>query len=81
LEVEFVLQEMRGVRVTLTCCDVHRATLPSVEPNVFMSEVEIEDLSKDQWEGVSWRVRDFGESGFLVECRKVEIAVRVEPEQ
>jgi hypothetical protein len=43
-------------------------------PTLWLSELEIEDVSADQLEGISFRAKDFG-GGFEVSCAEVLIAI------
>lgn len=67
---------------------VRQASLPDLSPLLYLSELEIEDLSDDQLEGVRYRAKDFGPTRFEVlsndiriECRSVGSPVADFPER
>ena len=47
--------------------------LPEMSPLFCLSELEIEDVSDDQLEGVAYRTKDYGSGEFEVLSRQLEI--------
>jgi hypothetical protein len=61
--------------VVLRCSGVVQLKLPELGPSFFLAEVEIEEISGHQIEGVRYRVKDFGDSSFEVLCRNIDISL------
>lgn len=59
--------------VTLRFHGVRQAILPEMSPSLYLSELEVEDLDGDQLEGVRYRAKDFGASGFEVLASDISI--------
>lgn len=53
--------------------EVRQLVFPSFSPYAFVSEIELEDVSCDQLEGISFQMLDRGQSDFLVQCKSIEI--------
>lgn len=62
-----------GVRVR--CSGVKQLRLPELGTSFFLAEVEIEDLSRHQLEGIRFKLKDFGESQFEVLCGGIELTI------
>lgn len=62
----------RGI-VALTLTGVTSVSIPQLTPSFFLGELEIADVSRDQLEGVRYRVTDHGMSHFEVLCKAVSI--------
>lgn len=52
---------------------IRQLVFPAFCPHAFVSEIEVEDLSQDQIEGVSFQMKDFGQSDFIVLCKNLEL--------
>ena len=63
-----------GIR--LRCSDLKQLRMPDLAPSFFLAEIEIEDLSGDQLEGIKYKLKDFGEGRFEVLCGNIEISIR-----
>ena len=59
--------------VQMRCIGVRRLTLPEMSPHFWTSEIEIEDLTESQFEGIRYCVKDYG-GVFEVWCRNVALA-------
>jgi hypothetical protein len=59
--------------VRVRCSDVKQLKLPELGAAFFLTEIELEDISIHQLEGVRYRLKDFGESQFEVLCGKIEL--------
>jgi hypothetical protein len=55
--------------------NVKRARLPELSPSFYFSELEVHDVSRDQLEGIGYRVRDQGMTEFEVFCQGIWIGV------
>jgi len=62
-----------GIR--LRCSNLKQLRLPDLGTSFFLAEVEIEDLSGDQLEGIKYKLKDFGASRFEVLCGNIEISI------
>ncbi len=60
--------------VSLGFAQISKATLPDFSPSFYFSELEIEDLSGDQLEGIRYHAVDYG-SRFEVYANDLEIAL------
>ncbi len=69
---QYVGDTRRGI-VALTLAGVTSVTIPQLTPSFFLGELEIADVSRDQLEGVRYRVADHGMSHFEVLCKAVSI--------
>jgi hypothetical protein len=49
--------------------------LPQFGTSFFLAEIEIEEVSNHQIEGIKYRLKDFGESRFEVLCGHIEWAI------
>jgi hypothetical protein len=76
LEVEAEYEDAAGGVVVLGFSEVRVVSLPELRPSFFFGELEVEDISSHQLEGVHYRVRDFGMSKFEVVCKAVSIRWR-----
>jgi len=65
-------QSLTSIRLRCSCVRLLR--LPELGGDFFVNEIEIEDISHDQIEDVRYRVKDFGESGFEILCKAIEIS-------
>jgi hypothetical protein len=54
---------------------VKQLKLPELGASFFVSEIEVEDIFKDQIEEVKYRIKDFGGSGFEVLCGNIELTI------
>ncbi len=63
-----------GIR--LCCSDVKQLRMPDLGTSFSPTEIEIEDLSSDQLEGIRYRLKDFGATQFEVLCGTIEISMR-----
>ncbi len=52
---------------------IRQLILPSFCPYAFMSEIEVEDLSLDQLEGINFQFKDCGQSDLCVRCKYIEL--------
>ena len=59
--------------VTVKFGEVRYVKLPELKPLFSLSEVEVEDVSEDQIEGVKYRTKNFGMIEFEVLSKCVEI--------
>jgi hypothetical protein len=66
-------QNATVAEVTLRFHGVRQAILPILAPSLYLSEVEVEDFDSDQLEGVRYRAKDFGASGFEVLANDISI--------
>jgi hypothetical protein len=48
--------------------------VPEIGPAFFLSEIEVEDLFKDQLEGIRYRIKDYGTREFEILCEDVKLA-------
>ena len=75
LEVVYAAGGARHI-VSLAFGRISRATLPELSPSFHFSELEIEDVSGDQLEGIRYHAVDYG-SRFEVFANDLEIAILV----
>jgi hypothetical protein len=59
--------------VQMRCIGVRRLMFPEMAPNFWTSEIEIEDLTGSQLEGIRYCVKSYG-GDFGVWCRNVALA-------
>jgi hypothetical protein len=64
-----------SMKITLRCGGVRQLKLPEIGSAFFFSEIEVEDLSKDQLEGIRYRIKDHGTHEFEILCGDVELAI------
>jgi hypothetical protein len=57
--------------LSVTCEGVVKADLPLILLKTYVSEIEIEDLSSDQIEGVNCRIHAFGQGRLDVLCESM----------
>jgi hypothetical protein len=65
--------ETRSFTVVFRFVDVRLVRLPELGPSFHLSELEIEDLARDQLEGIRYRAKDYGQSQFEVLCKEMAI--------
>jgi hypothetical protein len=63
------------IEVTLCFQDVRHASLPDFSPLFFLTELEIEDVSSHQLEGVRFRTKNFGSTAFEVLSGDISIEI------
>ncbi|MCI1737842.1 hypothetical protein EKA85_29230 [Pseudomonas veronii] len=61
--------EQSEFEVVLAFTGVRRLKVPDVCGSFYLSELEMEDVSADQLEGVKYRLKDYGGTGFEVLAR------------
>jgi hypothetical protein len=62
----------------LHCAGIRNCVIPSLSPTFYVSEVEVEDVSASQLEGIRMHLKDFGANGSLeVWCRALEVGLVV----
>jgi hypothetical protein len=61
--------------VVLRCSDVTRVVFPPLGHSFAPAELEVEDLSGDQLEGIRYRLYDFYDKSFEVLCNDLEVLV------
>ena len=61
--------------IELTFQGVRQAELPEISSHVYLSELEIEDTSGSQLEGVRYKAKDFGGTRFEVLAGEICIAL------
>ena len=71
--VDFTHLHSNGTLLRMSFRGTRQCVLPTLEPTFFVSEVELEDVSAAQLEGIRVHVRDHGSSGFQVWCREVRV--------
>lgn len=59
--------------VTLRFAGATRVKFPELLPFLFLSEVEIEDVSDTQLEGVRYTVKNYGSTELEISCKDIEI--------
>lgn len=64
-----------ATNITIRCSNVMRLVLPELGPAFYLGEIEVEDISKDQIEGVRYKLKDFGESQFEILCGNIDISL------
>ncbi len=64
---QYIGHSKRGL-VALKLSGVTSVVIPQLTPSLFLGEVEIVDVSRDQLEGVRYRVTDHGMAHFEVLC-------------
>lgn len=62
--------------VVLSCSAVRQLRVPELGSSFFLAELEVEDVSGDQMEGVRYKIKDFGESSFEILCGDVCVSFR-----
>ena len=65
-----------GLGIRLRCSDLKQLRMPELGTSFLLAEIEIEDLSRDQLEGIKYKLKDFGEGRFEVLCGNIEISIR-----
>lgn len=58
--------EQSAFEVVLGFTGVRRLAIPEVCGSFYLSEIEMDDVSADQLEGVKYRLKDYGGTGFEV---------------
>ena len=66
---------MTVVDITIRFSDVTQLRLPELGSLFYLSESEVEDVSRDQLEGIRYRVRDVGNSEFELLCRGIALTL------
>jgi hypothetical protein len=61
--------------IQLRCSDVKKVKLPELGTAFSLSEVEVEDVSTHQLEGVKFRFRDFGPSHLEILCGGIQLSM------
>lgn len=74
VEIVFRLEGAAGIVAVLRIVDA-RGTLPEIDREISVGELFIEDLNRDQLEGVGYYVHDEG-GPLSLYCRSVTLAVR-----
>lgn len=67
--------------VTLLFGRLVKATLPELTPTFYVAELEIEDVSRDQMEGIRFRVVDHCMSALDVFCGELSISMARAPDE
>jgi hypothetical protein len=62
-----------GIR--LRCSDLRQLRMPELGTSFFLAEIEVEDLSGDQLEGIKYKLKDMGDSRLEVLCGNIEISI------
>jgi hypothetical protein len=62
-----------SLRIALRFAGVRRLRLPEMNPSLPLAEVEIEDITSHQLEGVAYRFSDYGQRELEVLCESIEI--------
>jgi hypothetical protein len=73
LEVEAEYGDMREGAVMLEFGGLKTAIVPPMMPSFSFGELEVDDVSHEQLEGVRFRVKDHGMTSFEVLCRAMAI--------
>ena len=67
--------------VSIRFLGIRQLRLPEMHDHGWwLSELEIEDLSSDQLEGIGYKALDHGDTSFCILCREIEI-ISCEPER
>lgn len=66
-------RSVSGVRTR--CSGVKRLRLPELGASFVLTEIEVEDVSTHQLEGVRFSLKDFGGSDFEVLCGNIELTI------
>lgn len=71
------LYENGDVRVTVAihCLDVKQLLLPRIGPSMPLFEVELEDISNDQLEGIRYKLIDYGPHSLEILCNDIRIRI------
>jgi hypothetical protein len=73
-------EDMRGGIVELEFSGMKTAKLPQMMPSFNFDELEIDDVSRDQLEGIRFRAKDHGIMDFEILCKAVVIRWRASVE-
>ena len=65
--------DQSAFEVILGFTGVRRLAVPDVCGSFYLSEVEVDDVSADQLEGVKYRLKDYGGTGFEVLAREFSV--------
>lgn len=65
--------EQSAFEVVLGFTGVRRLAVPDVCGSFYLSEVKVDDVSVDQLEGVKYRLKDYGGTGFEVLSREFSV--------
>jgi hypothetical protein len=63
----------KSAEVTLKCVGVRQCRLPDLGSRCYLSEIEIEDVSADQWEGIRFRIESHGMNQCELHAKAIEI--------
>lgn len=74
-EYDFQLPNTRSQVVTMRCLDVKVLKLSELTGSFFFCELEIDDLSEDQLEGIRYRIKDYGTNVMELLCGSIEVAI------
>ncbi|WP_342308082.1 hypothetical protein WLF14_21510 [Pseudomonas fluorescens] len=81
INLEMLYESGQSVfEVVLGFTGVRCLKIPEVCGSFYLSEVEIDDVSADQLEGVKYRLKDYGGTGFEVLAQGLSV-IRCEPLQ
>jgi hypothetical protein len=61
--------------IQLRCSGVKQLRLPDLGTAFWLSEIEIEDIAREQIEDVRYRIKDFGGTSFEALCAGIELAI------
>lgn len=65
--------EQSAFEVVLGFTGVRRLAVPDVCGRFYLSEIQMDDVSADQLEGVKYRLKDYGGTGFEVLAREFSV--------
>lgn len=65
--------EQSAFEVVLGFTGVRRLAIPDVCGSFYLSEIEMDNVSADQLEGVKYRLKDYGGTGFEVLAREFSV--------
>ncbi len=67
------------IDVVCCCSGTQLVRVPELQSSFFLSEIEVEEITADQIEGVRYCIRDFGEGCFEVLCANIKLSLQREP--
>ena len=75
-----VARKTVGAADIVCCCSgASLVRMPELQSSFWLSEIEVEELAKDQIEGVRFRLRQFGGGCFEVLCATIKLSLQQDP--
>jgi hypothetical protein len=65
--------------IACSCSGVRLVRVPELQSSFWLSEIEVEELTGDQIEGVRYRLREFGGGCFEVLCATIKLSLQQDP--